>query len=406
MTKRFRSIAPVSIKHCSPKELESIRNAVNQTGSKIKYVGIFSSESETESKIFLCAQAFEKLSAVMWCRELGVKSLQLTPCLTGVSHAIQECTKWSDCDEEYCAEPSSTTQGGEGTPNVTAAVAAAAASAMNQGLRHREEEEAAVSPSVTLKRKVPSSSGGGGGGSMVSDGRELATTFREQLQSLAMQERQQAQAPLVHHRDDPPQPLLFATLYDYLMSKYYEDVMVPPPSPEFAWQRLHGWAREWYMMHKKPAGNDGHMPTVCRVMRDHPQSKSGWVRLVERKEAERESDRQIMTEKRPLRPPYEPLVRYLRGRRFTPTVLQDSKGRFFRDDQPVEAWEILRGWAVEWCLDHPEEGVTEADMHNSVIEGMYLHPDGHRKWCAHACKQNAWPKRRRAEASSAVQSDE
>lgn len=320
------------------------------------------------------ANGLQRLSALMWSKQLGVPRIQtqITPCTQGVEQAMDECRAQLDLDFESqehfgCVSKEHRAQQQAGSHHkrkgAAAPVSAPVTSTQQQQVTTREEPAEHALP-----------------------------TFMEQLHSLSLHQQQQqrseeqAQAPLMVNPDDPPQPLLFATLYDYLMTKRHEPSM-GPPSPEFAWQRLHGWAREWYMAHKVPAGNDTHMATVCRVMRDHPESTAGWVRLVERKEAERESDKQILTSVRPLRPPHLRLVKYLLEQRFNPPGVK----YFLRDMMPAEAWEAMKSWAAEWCLDHPEEGLEEKDMHNSVIEAMYLHRDGHRKWCAHACKQNAWP---------------
>ncbi len=303
--------------------------------------------------------------------------MQTTPCPTGVAQAIQECMQWSQCDEEYGMPPPMPA----GVQTASTAVTVAAAGARNGGSQYETGNDS------TMKRKHCDTAAQVTVGNAAGDNLN-PSLYRKQLEQLSVEHR----AQLRHEQqrsgtwvdpDIPPKPLMFPTLYEYLMVMRFEP-SVGPPTPEFAWHRFHGWSREWYLLHKVPAGNETHMGTVCRLMREHPASKPGWLRLLAVKEAERESDKQVLTTKRPLRPPHAGLVQYLRGRRFNPPG-------FFHDKMHAEAWESFKAWGAEWCLDHPEEGLDEADMHNSLIEAMYMHKDGHRKWCAHACKQNVWP---------------
>ncbi len=88
-TSQFRSIGPIILTDFSQEELEVIRRSDSRPGTKIQYVMLQEASPETRDSFILYAKASEKLSAVMWRKQLGVtrlKGVAITP-LVGLSHA-------------------------------------------------------------------------------------------------------------------------------------------------------------------------------------------------------------------------------------------------------------------------------------------------------------------------------
>jgi hypothetical protein len=76
-TAQFRWIGPIILTDFEPEELELIRNAASRPGSKLKHIIIqlCESDGETRTQYKLYAKAIEKLSAVMWRKQLGCERL-------------------------------------------------------------------------------------------------------------------------------------------------------------------------------------------------------------------------------------------------------------------------------------------------------------------------------------------
>jgi hypothetical protein len=76
-TAQFRWIGPIILTDFDPDELELIRNAASIPGSKLKHIILrpCKSDGETRTQYKLYAKAIEKLSAVMWRKQLGCERL-------------------------------------------------------------------------------------------------------------------------------------------------------------------------------------------------------------------------------------------------------------------------------------------------------------------------------------------
>ncbi len=83
--RQFRSAGPMLLVDCTAKELERLRQAVASPGSKIKFIALY----KTDNKVFILAQARDKMSVSMW-REHLVSRLQNIVPVVNMRSAIED----------------------------------------------------------------------------------------------------------------------------------------------------------------------------------------------------------------------------------------------------------------------------------------------------------------------------
>ena len=324
----------MKLSKCTNDELNTLRRAVSQAGSKVRHVILNVEQDEDEgATVYVCAHALEKLSAAMWAKQLGVGRLQqeMVQCTDGVEQAMTEYSSKHGL-----------IQGSEerfGSPSQRQGQAAAAVVAQ------------AKSKSISRKRK--------------------------ESDSEASDEDNEGGPVMMECDNSPPKTASFSTtsvpqverrgLLEAIMSHQFSAGSEVPPI--LAWEKFNQQAAFWYVRTGGEYGNEQHMPTVFQAMHEHPQSHGGWHALVGKKRAELATGTRCAGVD-------QGLLRFLLGKRLDDKMLWKVE----------EVWGKFEAWAKE----HSGGGGQERDTLHTRIQVMGTHAQSDIDWRRHAVKKNRY----------------
>jgi len=324
---QFFRVGPMKLMKCTGEELKSLRGAVSKAGSKVKgLVMNTSQEEDAGATVYVCAHAYEKLSAAMWAKQLGVPRIhaEVVQCTDGIEQGMRECR------EEYGLSQEDDEQYG----------------ACGDGKKKKRSQQEVM---------MEEDSGSSECGSPMADSpKKVCTTLQER-------------APPTTTVGTAGLPLL-ETLLEHHFEKWIGVV-----APKLAWDKFNQLAVFWYFRQggKREFVNSSHMSVVFQAMCAHPQSHSGWVDLVECKKEE------LFGNSAGAWKIDAGLLRHL---------LKQRLGAYEEHNfTPEKMWAKLEEWTAAYDKSNNEEGSKP-----TLIQAMCEHPQSNIEWRIHAVKQNRY----------------
>lgn len=326
----------MKLSKCTGEELTRLRCAVSQAGSKVRHLILNVEQEEDEgATVHICANGLEKLSAVMWAKQLGVSRLQqeVVQCTDGVEQAMAECrTKFGlnqGSEERY------------GCPS------------QRQG--HATAQNTSKSISGTKRKESDSEA---------SDGEEEAGNYEPTAKPIACDPRQTNM--YVGREPQIPPKVETRPLLEVLVTHHFDTFQGNPPAL-LAWRKFNQLAAFWYVRTGGEYGNEQHMKIVFQAMHDHPQSNSWWHGLVREKQAE------LATDTHHAGVDHE-LLRFLLGKRVDRQMLWKVE----------EVWGKFEAWAEEY------DAGSKRDTLHTRIQAMGTHVQSDIDWRKHAVMHNRY----------------